>query len=514
MTILHYVEKHKIYALQSTTAQTRKVAKAAGFTLRNKKVLVTESPYIALNLIDYANERALARLLPHEDNIVLSHECWASANIPAPGGLSYRDYQRAGIAYASAFKSVLIADPMGLGKTIQALGLMNYLGLHRALITCPASLRYNWEREYRLWIIKQGGLQVVRKGGVKLSHSNSIIISYELAVKYRKQLQEMEFDVVICDESQFLKNPDAQRTKALLGWRGSKGLIDRADRHVFLSGTPIKNRADDLYALLQRVNPKLIDHKSYWEFVRRWCVAENTPYGTRITGTKNETDLSNRLRSGFMVRRSKEDALPELPPKQYNLVVFPANSKRVKAILKKEKQFDPEEIYAKGVPVGSAMPEIRHELGREMVKTAVAFVKQILDGGVEKFLLFGYHRDVLKMVFDGLTAQKVECVLIRGGDSHESRQNAVDRFQNGTVQGYVANMEAGGIGLNLTAATEVIMLESSWVFTDNEQAIDRAHRMGQKKSVNIHFLVMEGSIGAHILGKSIEKQLDASKITD
>lgn len=510
---LTYSEKYKLFAWKAFTPEASKPAIDAGFWFHPRGAWVTESKYAALNLIDYADNNALKLLMPLEDTVEASRYTGFKINIPAPVGLKYREFQKAGIWYGSQFDAVLIADPMGLGKTIQGLGLLNYERLIKVLIICPAALRHNWSIEYKKWSVGLKQFQVIRNSNQILNPDLSVIISYKLAVIYFDQLIEMNFDAVICDESQYLKNATADRTKKILGIDNPPGLISRARKQIFLSGTPIKNRANDFHCLLSVVKPEIIDNKTYKAFLKRWCTFEETGYSLKVTGSKNESDLNNRLRSRFMVRRSKEAVLPELPPKQYNLVVFPAEGTRIKSILKKEKQFDPDEIYRNGIPVGSPIPEIRHELGRAMVPITVNFISDMIDGGANKILLFGFHRDVLAMVSEEFQYRKIDHVLIRGGISDRKRALAVDRFQNDpncTI--WLSQMEAGGIGLNLTAGNLVVLMEPSWGFAENEQCIDRAHRIGQLLKVLVYLLVMEGSIGAKILGRSIEKQIDADKI--
>lgn len=511
--ILTYSKPYDLFAWKAFTPEECQPAKSAQFWFHNRGAFVTASKYKALRLIDYANSEAIKMLLPLEDMIEASRFTSINADFPAPPGCAYRDFQKVAIWYASHFNSVLIADSMGLGKTIEAIGVCNNENLVKNLYICPAALRHNWIIEYKIWTLDPKPIQVIRDGNQILNPELSTIISYNLAVEYADQLMNMNFDALICDESQYLKNGTADRTRTVLGIGKTPGLISRAKKQIFLSGTPIKNRTIDLHHLLIRVKPEIIDHKSYPQFRNQWCNWQETEYGIQITGSRNEADLNRRLRSSFMIRRSKESVLPELPPKQYNLVVFPAEGKQIKTILKKEEQFSPDEIIKHGVPVGSALPEIRHELGLEMVPLALNYVSDLLDGGVDKILLFGYHRDVLAMVSDRFKKLGINHVMIRGGDSDKKRETAVYRFQNEPdLPVYLANMQAGGIGLNLTAAAEVILIEPSPNPDDNEQCIDRAHRIGQLRGVNAHLLVIEGTIGAKILARSVKKQIDANNV--
>lgn len=495
--------------------EENKLAREAEFGFYDGR-WATGSPFSAYQLVDYADPGALDRLLWIEDKVRESFQTDADINIPAPEGLIYKNFQKAGVWYASQLECSLNADPMGLGKTIQALGKLNFLRLKKSLIYCPASLRYNWRKEYEKWAVGLAPVQVIKRGGQNINPDSTIIMSYELATKYKEQLYELSYDCIICDEAQYLKNVEAQRTKTILGFKNDPGIVSIATHQQYLSGTPIKNRANDFFYLLKRVNPRIIDYRSYEDFLDRWCQYwKNSKNEEVITGTKNEQDLGTRLRANLMVRRRKEDVLPELPAKQYNLVVLPATGKGIQSVLRKETPFSAEEIYEKGVPVGCALPKIRHEMGLAMVSQTIGFLSMLIEGGANKWLLFGYHRDVLAEVSARLEEKKIKHVLVRGGNSDKQKEKAVDSFQNDPeVKGYVANMQAGGVGHNLTEASAVILMEPSWVFSDNDQCVDRAHRMGQTKHVQVYCLVVEGSIGALVLGRSLEKREDAEKITN
>jgi len=322
-------------------------------------------------------------------------------------------------------------------------------------------------------------------------------------------------DGVLVHNCHNIKNADTQRTKLILGsgkeWRG---LVDKTPS-IFLTGTPVPNgRPSEMWPIIYRCAPEIIDYAKYWTFVDRFCLVQDDGQGgVLIRGAKRQAELYARLRgSGFMIRRLKEDVLKDLPPKQYKMVVFPADSE-TKKILHKESAFSADEIIKHGAPVGSALPEYRREMGIAKVPQAVEYIKDMLDGGVEKVVVFAHHVEVIGLLREAL--EDFGVVVITGATSATARQAACDQFQtNPTRRVFIGNILAAGVGVTLTAAQDVVLVESSWVPGENDQAIDRLHRIGQIGSVLAHILVVEGSLDAKILGSAAHKAGDVGKILD
>ena len=322
-------------------------------------------------------------------------------------------------------------------------------------------------------------------------------------------------DGVLVHNCHAIKNADTQRTKLILGsgkeWRG---LVDKTPS-IFLTGTPVPNgRPSEMWPIIYRCAPEIIDYAKYWTFVDRFCLVQDDGQGgVLIRGAKRQAELYARLRgSGFMIRRLKEDVLKDLPPKQYKMVVFPADGE-MKKILHKESAFSADEIIRAGVPVGSALPEYRREMGIAKVPQAVEYIKDMLDGGVEKIVVFAHHVEVIGLLREAL--EDFGVVVIAGYTEQKQRQLAADRFQKDpTCRVFVGNILAAGVGWNLFAAQDIVLVESSWVPGENDQAIDRLHRIGQRGSVLAHILVVEGSLDAKILGSAAHKAGDVGKILD
>ena len=481
-----------------------------GFTKLASDTYVTENPYIALKYIDHANEIALKQLLPLEEAIQesLAIEDWGSEPIPAPTGMEYYPFQIAGIRYAIQYNKVLIGDQPGLGKTIQAVGVANYFGFKNILVVCPASLRLNWEKEIKNWLITNSKTNAILNGKAEVKPDHVNIISYDLLKKYLPHLLRLDIELLIVDEAHFVKNPTTIRTKIVM-----KQLVERVNRVVLLTGTPIPNRPNEFHGILKKLVPNAIDNMGFQTFLNYYCQHYVGDYGPVITGTKNEKELWARLRSNFMVRRLKTDVLKSLPPKVFNTIAIPPTPK-IKKIIKRESEFNPHEIVEKGAKVGTSLPEIRHNMGVAKAPLVVQYIENLIESGLEKIIIFAHHREVISRLAQGL--KTYQPVVVTGATTPTAKQNAVDRFQSvPSVKVFIGNIVAAGTGFTLTAAADVVFAETSYVPGENEQAIDRAHRIGQTAtSVNIHYIVIEGSLDAQILEIASSKQRNINQILD
>ena len=488
--------------------EDRDTPRAAGFTWNiTRKRWETFDPYTALRSgEDHPDlERIRARVSASNAQLPKAYE----ANGLYP-------YQAAGVEYmaeqfSTGRKGMLLADQPGLGKTAQACRLADELGWKNLLVVCPASLRLNWARELNMWR-KYGSDPVAVLDGKKMPKPGcTVVVSYNIMIQkhWADILSLHPFDAMVLDEAHFLKDPKAQRTKVLLGKGGLHADIART---LLLTGTPIPNRAPEFYGMVKLFEPQAFPW-SYWKYVDRYTTSFEGRFGRQFTGSKNEDDFYLRLRgSGFMLRRRKEDVLKDLPAKRYQMVVFPPNG-AMKKILKKEEAFDAHEIVENGVPVGSALPEIRKEMGLAKVDVCAGYIEDLLSGGTEKVLVGAHHTEVL----DGLRKHLAPygTALVRGDVPPAKRQSEVDRFQSDPdCRVFLGQLTAAGTGLTLTASSDVVFVEASWVPGDNEQFSDRCHRIGQEDSVLVHYLVVEGSLDAKILGSAARKAEGIGKIMD
>lgn len=418
----------------------------------------------------------------------------AAVSIPCPSGLSYLPYQRAGIAYAMQRTGTLIADEMGLGKTIQGIGVINGdITVKTVLIVCPASLKLNWKAELEKWLTRR--LTVCVLSSKKVEPAQIVVVNYDML---KKIPATAHFDLMLLDEGHYVKNPKAARTKHVFAIRR------RCKRCVILTGTPIFNKPVDLWPMLQLVAPEEWDRdgKGFFKFAKRYCNARQEYVAKDklvwlFDGATNLDELNERMRMTCMVRRLKIDVLPELPPKRRQIIKFEA-----KALIADEEDNFPltdefvEEMVVRKIPF-SELSAARHATALAKVDLVVEHVKEALEGGSEKIVLFAHHRDVIDQLCAALAEYGV--VSITGGTPLKARDEAVRAFQfDSSVRLFIGTIAAAGVGLTLTASSHVVFAERSWNPSECSQAEDRVHRIGQLQSVLVQILEIEGSIDARV----------------
>lgn len=471
--------------------------------------------------------------------------------IPAPAGLSYKPYQRAGIAYAMMRPSTLIADEMGLGKTIQAIGVVNTdPTVRNVLVICPSSLRLNWKHEAEKWLVRPFQIKVIEERELPGADDNFVIVNYDKLIgarggELRTALMSRDWDVLIADEAHYLKNPKAQRTQVILGRGASRGeaailgLISRAKRKLFLTGTPILNRPIEIQPLLAAISPT--EFGNFFMFAKRYANAHQTRFGWDFSGASNLEELQERLRAICMVRRLKRDVLKELPPKTRQVITLAANGLE-KIVDKESKAWSK---YETAIAELKAKSELAHASGNELAYKAaiedlmsanrvafeeisrvrhevsvakIPYVLEHLENMIDedpgkKVIVFAHHLDVLDAIYE---AFKDRAVIIKGDTDIHDRDEAVRRFQdpNSGVQMFVGSLKAAGVGLTLTAADKVVFAELDWVPANVSQAEDRAHRIGQVGNVLIQHLVLDGSLDAQMARTIVAKQNVADRALD
>jgi len=503
----------------------------------DRRIWWTDDPKRAATLAEYCDDSARAAIESHtkavKDAVEASRAVDADVDIPAPEGLAYLPFQKAGIVYASNREVTIVGDEMGLGKTIQALGIVNAdPTVKSVLVICPASLRMNWQREAERWLVRPMSIGIANH---EFPTTDLVIINYDILRKHRETLRSRVWDLLVVDECHYLKNPKTIRTIEVLGkWHRAPQLALSpipAKRRLYLTGTPIVNRPIELWPILHSTGrPEWRNWKTY---VERFCDGEQDKWGWHVSGASNLDELQEILRSTIMVRRLKKDVLTDLPPKRRQVIELPANGaaevvtaeKRAwqarqqiiealqTAVELAKASEDPADYEAavqalrEGYMVAfTEMAALRHETARAKAPYVIEHVLEAVDSA-GKVVLFGHHKDVLHAIRDGLTAAGIESVMLIGDMGAEARQAAVDRFQQDeTVKVFLGTIGAAGVGITLTAASHVVFAELDWVPGNMSQAEDRCHRIGQTESVLVQHLVLEDSLDAHIARTLVEKQ--------
>lgn len=428
--------------------------------------------------------------------IALSRAVESSAVCDSPQGLSYFDFQKVPFEYFQNVENMLIADEPGAGKTIETMCLLNNTKHNSVLFVAPPGLCLMWQKQIKKWSVKNPNVKIFEPGGS--IDCDYLIVPYSRVSNVEAMkpiLERRKFDIMVADEIHNLKNKDAKRTQTFFAPNGLKSICKRV---IGLSGTPIVNSPIEIYVFIKQLAPEIIDNMDWFKFGFKYCNGFKTPFGFNMSGASNTQQLGLKLRSGFMVRRPKELILPFLPEKIISLVYL-KTTKAEERVLSGMKQYDTEDVFKRTGRVDFAdLASKRRELGLLKCVFATEYIETQIFGGHEKVVVFAYHRDVVQTLKTQL--QKFNPAIIVGGMSMQEREKEETKFnENKDCKVIILTIGAGSEGINLTVASYLIFTEFSYVPKDNEQAMDRIHRIGQDKKAMIEFLVHEDSLDERIL---------------
>lgn len=445
-----------------------------------------------------------------------------------------RGYQKAGLAWLQFLSDLgvggILADDMGLGKTVQALAVLAWRlerdGPAPSLVVAPTSVAPNWIREAARFVpdlkclLLHGSARHARREEVP--DSDIVVTTYALLRRDIARLKDVKFRYVILDEAQHIKNHAAATTAAARA-------LD-AESRLALTGTPLENRLLELWSIVDFVNPGMLG--TWREFSRRWERPVEEAIGDRAAaeeagasvparlpdaaGGAEAASLRARIRP-FLLRRTKSEVQRDLPPKiETDVVVeLTAPQRRAYAALAQATRED----------LGRRMESDGFEKSRMVILTALlrlrqmacdprlvdpkhtagdsaklgAFrelVSEVIASG-RRALVFSQFVQLLSLLRADLEEQKIEYAYLDGRT--RDRQAAIEEFVNGEMPVFLLSLRAGGTGINLSAADVVIHLDPWWNPAVEDQATDRAHRIGQKKTVSVYRIVAAGTIEEAIL---------------
>jgi SWI/SNF-related matrix-associated actin-dependent regulator 1 of chromatin subfamily A len=417
-----------------------------------------------------------------------------------PEGLGLYPFQKVAVAFAEASGGqCLIGDEMGIGKTISAIG---YAVLHPearpALVVCPANVKYNWVNELTKWLPDES-ICIINKGKDEVHMADFIIINYDLMTKKKEALMKLAPRLTIIDEIHYLKNKKAKRTEATLAVAKVSGSV------IALSGTAIASRPSEFFNTLNLMRPD--QFPSFWSFGQRYCDPYHNGYAWNFDGASNIKELNERTRD-LCIRRLKKEVLPELPPKQRTFlpIHLDRDTRRPYDLAQEEWDRRIDDYYLNNEPMPSGLmlnmlSDLRHICGRIKVPYAVNWIGEYHSQTGNPIVVFTHHRDVMSELHQHLKAVKQYAPLtidvINGDVASKARQDIVDNFQDGQIDVLICNTMAAKEGITLTIADTVLFLEREWVPTDEEQAEDRLHRIGQESSVHAVYISVAGTIDEH-----------------
>lgn len=437
-----------------------------------------------------------------------------------------REYQKEGFIWLRALKDhgfgAVLADEMGLGKTLQVIALLLSCREEKgpSIIICPASLVYNWKSEIERFapsletVLVSGNVQTREEIIRNIRDREVVITSYDLLKRDVEFYGGLCFNCQIIDEAQYIKNHNTQVAKAV------KSI--KSGFRAALTGTPVENRLSELWSIFDFIMPGFLYHYS------RFREEIETPVVVR--DDRERLEFLQKMIGPFVLRRLKSDVLKFLPDKiEKNMYakmegeqweIYQAHVQRMKILLDSQSE---EEFRKSKIQILSELTKLRQiccnpaliyeKYGGTSAKTVMCMelIKNAVEGG-HKVLVFSQFTTMLEVLEEGLGKEKIKFLTLTGASSKEKRARMVEEFNYGEVPVFCISLKAGGTGLNLTAADIVIHYDPWWNAAVQNQATDRAHRIGQEKIVTVYKLIAKDSIEEGIVELQDKKKELADQI--
>ncbi len=444
--------------------------------------------------------------------------------VPSTLRAELRDYQVEGYTWLSRLAHMgiggCLADDMGLGKTIQAIAVMLERAAHGpSLVVAPTSVCWNWMSEVNRFAPTLNAVQFNGNNRQELAknlkHHDVLVTSYGLLIQETELLSAIEWNTIVLDEAQAIKNVLTKRSRAAMGLNGNF--------RIATTGTPIENHLGELWTLFNFINPGLLG--SMQRFNARFAVPIER---------YNDRDARKRLKrliQPFMLRRLKSQVLEELPPRTEVVLQVEMSSEET-AFYEALRRQALEKIETDTAPVAQQHFRILAEitklrqaacnprlvipdtpLSSSKLEVFGEIVSELLENR-HKALVFSQFVGHLDLIREYLDNRKTSYRYIDGSTPPRERKQEVDGFQSGHGELFLISLKAGGLGLNLTAADYVIHMDPWWNPAVEDQASDRAHRIGQQRPVTIYRLVTKGTIEEKIVKLHQEKRDLAGSLLD
>lgn len=516
----HYSPEHKGYRVSSSAKyEVAKFARDAN-AVYDPEQLETEMQVLQAQLARIEMSRA------HDAELAL----------PTLNG-ELRPFQRAGVVYAldsMGYKAndshtwvneshmphggVLIGDEQGLGKTVQAIAVIEATQAFPAVVVAPASLRRNWSKELTRFLPHRS-VEVLDGSSSKTLAADITVVSWESLHGHADYVMPK---AVVFDELHRAKNPKARMTKSAIT------LADRVRSRngisIGLTGTPVLNKPVEVESQL-RILGRLDEFGGERGFEMRYVKSE-----------EHRAELNDHMRAKCFVRRLKRDVLTELPPKVHMVLDLDGDERIMEdyRILHEGIQIEVDEIFREAAEAtGSSDEAVRDEAGMQALQTQTGtyfgklerltqlaadakmpeieeWIEEFLETG-KKLVVFARHRKIVNAI-----AEKYgDGCRIQGGMTDKQKQDCIDKFQNDDNQKVIAcSIKAGGVGHTLTAASDVLFIEQGWNPADQDQAADRCHRMGQRDSVTVYTAICNDTIDQGIYDLIEHKRVVVDQVTD
>lgn len=412
-------------------------------------------------------------------------------------------FQRTGARWLSQRDRALLADEQGLGKSVQAIDAADNAGAVRVLVLCKAVGRRHWAREFDKFSPVRRCAQLPTTSDRISSSADLTVINYDIVHRkpILKQLVRQNWDLMICDEMQTLKAGDGSLRGQVVLDR-TRGLANRCGAVWGLSGTPAPNHAGDLHPWLSSLHPGLVP-PDYVEYLRRYTKFQQTPFGYKVWANNNVAELRDLL-SDVMLRRTRTEVLPQLPPLRVDHVALDADmdatikwledhedTLHIKAVIA---GMDPEQNPADAAMAWDTdLSTLRRLTGLAKAKSCADLVRQELDNDHEKVVVMGWHPEVLDRMAQDLS--DYQPIVLHGATPQSEKDSAESEFQdNPQRRVLLGQIQTAGTTITLTRAHRLVFVEPSWVPGENEQAMLRILRIGQDRDCLVSFTALPNTL--------------------
>lgn len=419
-------------------------------------------------------------------------------------GYSFYNHQKEAMFYCYNKQYNLLAMDMGTGKTLVSASLSKLWNIQRTIVICPSVVKWNWYRDLtdkfgfnKLYFTILD--RIKSKSITAFVDERFIIVNYEMIEKFWDKITENSVGHIICDEAHMLKNHNSNRFENV----SKLAALYPAAKITLLSGTPVKNRVNDMFAYL-----KLTKHplgKNYSYFLRQYTNTEFGRGGLRVTGSKNLDDLYSKL-SNFMVRYRLEDAV-DMPEKIINKYYFELGDYKkeyndvIDQMLEENERFD----------VHGSLATLNIVVSRAKLKGIIELAKNIIEEGRKVVIFSSYHAPLDDMQI----AFKDNSVRVDGRIDAFEKDKQIQRFWNEEgINIFLGQTSASGVGINLTNCHDVIFANFPFTIADMEQGISRCYRIGQKNKVKVYLPIALDSIDEFIYDMLVDKSKDINQLVD
>ena len=418
-------------------------------------------------------------------------------------------YQLDGIAFAASAGRAILADDMGLGKTLQGIGMAELLAreadIRKVLVVCPASVKAQWRSEVLRFSGRDCQIVLGSAAGRSGQYDNECfftICNYEQVLRDIIAIERVRWDLIVLDEGQRIKNWEAKTAQTIKSLRSPFALV--------LSGTPLENRLDDLFSVVEFIDDRRLGPA--FRFFNRHRVTDESG---KILGYKDLNLLRERLKP-VLLRRTRSAVIKDLPPRTTEIVrIAPTDEQAgielaqmqiVSAIVRKSyiSEMDllrlQKALLLARMNADSTFLVDKHAPGfSSKLERLQELLEELAAEDDRKIVLFSEWTTMLTLIERQITRLKLDFVRLDGSVPQKKRQQLVDQFQRDPTCRVFLTTNAGSTGLNLQAANTVINVDLPWNPAVLEQRIARAHRMGQKNPVQVYLLVTEGTIEEKLL---------------